>query len=216
MDLRIDAPISMRARLVHYWWRVRNKLGLVKCDIDITGQLSCVEGTYLHGLAGALQPGQRIVEIGAYLGRSTAYIASALRPGVEFYTIDLWIPNLPPESGPPPIDQDTFARFQRNISPWKDSIKVIRGRSEDVGRAWNPGAVDLCFIDGDHSYEGVRRDIVAWLPHCATGCMCFHDYTQPTCGVKRAVDELFVPAATRLRVIQSILSGRVNGSREEK
>lgn len=38
--------------------------------------------------------------------------------------------------------------------------------------------VDLLIIDADHSYEGVSRDMRAWLPHVAPGgYVFFHDYS---------------------------------------
>lgn len=47
---------------------------------------------------------------------------------------------------------------------------------------------DMVFIDGDHSYEAVKRDIELWLPRLAPGgLLCGHDITnQP---VERAVRE---------------------------
>lgn len=216
VDLKIDAPVSLRARLIHYSWRVRKKLGLV-IQNDIPGHFSAAGGTYLHGLASRLMPGQRVVEIGAFLGRSTTYIASALPVGVEFYTIDLWKPDLPAESGPPAVTEETFEQFQNNIAAWKDKVFVQRGDSKEIGRLWDKGLIDLCIIDADHSYEGVKKDIMVWLPHITPGGrMCFHDYTQPTCGVKQAVDEVLSPVGTDLLLVQTILSMRVRVARESE
>ncbi|MGD8567331.1 MAG: class I SAM-dependent methyltransferase [Gammaproteobacteria bacterium] len=54
-------------------------------------------------------------------------------------------------------------------------------------------AFDFIFIDADHSYEGVKRDIQAWwLLVKDGGYLCGHDYNHPRIGeVKRAVDEVF-------------------------
>jgi len=58
---------------------------------------------------------------------------------------------------------------------------------------------DFLVIDGDHSYEGVKRDLDAWLKHVKPGGLVFlHDYdADGTCfadverypGVKQAVEE---------------------------
>jgi predicted O-methyltransferase YrrM len=56
-------------------------------------------------------------------------------------------------------------------------INQIVGDSYDTGNAWNKGKISLAFIDGNHSLEGVQRDIDAWLPHIQeNGYMLFHDY----------------------------------------
>lgn len=77
--------------------------------------------------------------------------------------------------------------------------KQIKGDSAQVGRSWQLGAIDLLFIDGDHSYEGVSRDIAAWLPYVKPGGVAiFHDAAPPTnkdphhlhYEVQRAIDEL--------------------------
>ncbi len=36
---------------------------------------------------------------------------------------------------------------------------------------------DMVFIDGDHSYEAVKRDIELWLPKCRK-LICGHDYNE--------------------------------------
>jgi predicted O-methyltransferase YrrM len=51
---------------------------------------------------------------------------------------------------------------------------------------------DWIYIDGDHAYEGVKKDLLAALPLLAEdGVMFCDDYGNP-CGVKQAVDELVI------------------------
>jgi predicted O-methyltransferase YrrM len=51
--------------------------------------------------------------------------------------------------------------------------------------------VDFVFIDADHEYDSVVKDINAWLPKIKQGgIISGHDYFNP-CGVKKAVDEKF-------------------------
>lgn len=68
----------------------------------------------------------------------------------------------------------------------------------DSGKLWSTfeGPVHLLFIDGDHSYQGVSRDIAGWTPKVAPGgIVAFHDFkTEPKvaakhAGIKRAVLE---------------------------
>jgi hypothetical protein len=55
--------------------------------------------------------------------------------------------------------------------------------------------IDLLIVDGDHTYDGVRRDIDAWWPHVKIGGLIFfHDCKEnlnqiPT-GVKEAIDRI--------------------------
>lgn len=56
--------------------------------------------------------------------------------------------------------------------------RVIRilGKSADVGWSWVED-VNLIFVDGDHSEEGVREDINNWCRHLPRGgVIIFHDY----------------------------------------
>jgi Methyltransferase domain len=62
------------------------------------------------------------------------------------------------------------------------------------------GSLDFVFIDADHSYEGCKADIQAWLPKLKpSGFISGHDYDNtdfPCFGVKQAVDEIFGPPET--------------------
>jgi len=78
-----------------------------------------------------------------------------------------------------------------------DNVEIIRAfsnNSEIVNR-FEDGYFDLIFIDGDHSYEGVKEDLNNWWSKCNT-LFCGHDYMLTEtiwggvkCGVKQAVDE---------------------------
>lgn len=68
----------------------------------------------------------------------------------------------------------------------------------EAAKQFDDGALDLVFIDADHSYAAVRADIDAWMPKVrAGGILAGHDYNNTTKygnyfkGVDRAVEETF-------------------------
>lgn len=75
-----------------------------------------------------------------------------------------------------------------------ERAKMLWGDSVAMAKAVEPNGLDFVFIDGDHSYEGCRRDIAAWRPCLKDhGLLCGHDYESADHrleGVTRAVDEL--------------------------
>ncbi len=55
--------------------------------------------------------------------------------------------------------------------------------------------IDFVFIDGDHSYEKCKADIIAWKPKMKKGAiMAGHDYGRKCFGVTEAVAECFEKA----------------------
>jgi hypothetical protein len=75
----------------------------------------------------------------------------------------------------------------------RDRRTVLRYESQEAAKQVPDHSLDFVFIDADHSYEGCRDDITAWLPKLKPGgWLCGHDYDRPAYpleGVKRAVDE---------------------------
>ena len=73
-----------------------------------------------------------------------------------------------------------------NLAAYKKMHRaiMIHGDSKIIGIKWPELAaqhgcrpqIDLLFIDGDHSYDGVQADIFAWILHVAPGgVVAFHD-----------------------------------------
>ena len=67
-------------------------------------------------------------------------------------------------------------------------------------RMWSTEAVDkikdeidMIFIDGDHSYSGVKTDVDLYFPKLKKGgIICMHDYGWAE-GVKKVVHEDLIP-----------------------
>jgi cephalosporin hydroxylase len=72
---------------------------------------------------------------------------------------------------------------------------------ERVERLLEGKAVDFLFIDGDHSYEGVKRDYELWLPLVRSGgLVAFHDVGPEVPEVARFWGELKQTVATEERL----------------
>ncbi|MBS4059944.1 MAG: class I SAM-dependent methyltransferase [Bacteroidetes bacterium] len=153
----------------------------------------------LHGLVRALKP-RVCVEIGAAMGKSACYIGMALKENRQgkLYSID---PHEQTDWND--TDQiDTYNSFIKNIHDFNldDYVEIVRNFSNKVGPSWKL-PIDIIFIDGDHSYEGVKRDWSLFSPMVSEfGLVVFHDtlwdirpdprYARADMGVPRFVEEL--------------------------
>jgi predicted O-methyltransferase YrrM len=77
----------------------------------------------------------------------------------------------------------------------------------------NGRAIDFLFIDGDHTYDGVRRDFEMYAPLVRRGCpIAFHDVLphaqQPDCEVDRFWNEI----KSRYRSVEFV--DRVDGAEQ--
>jgi len=122
---------------------------------------------------------RRVVELGVYEGSSALVLLRAMDPESELvlvdpYTADTRWAALPQGAwANATATRLAIGRARRTGGP---SVSWILQRSQDAGRAWTGGPVDLVFIDGDHSYEGCREDWATWRDHVAQGgWAAFHD-----------------------------------------
>jgi len=149
----------------------------------IPGHLSTKEMHHLEHHAKENKNGV-IVEIGSFKGRSSAIIASCIE-NAEFYAIDTWM-----NDGMYEGQSNVFFEFKKNVAPWKEKIIPLRMRSEDAAYFWHK-SIDMLFIDGDHTYPGVLKDLQNWYKFLKPGGdLLMHDFTYHR-GVQAAADEFF-------------------------
>lgn len=79
-----------------------------------------------------------------------------------------------------------------------DNVTFIKGNFDDVVKTWDK-KIDILHIDGDHSYEAVKKDYENWIPHLKeNGIVLFHDSCVDVLGgrqfgVKRFFEEIDLP-----------------------
>ena len=160
---------------------------------DVRGKLTHADHLKLYEAAYYAQG--PILEIGRDAGRSTIVLAMGARDaghGYPVYSIE--------------FNPLKLRRAHENLSQFEvlDHVTLVEGDSAtQVGRL--PLPFDTVFVDGDHTYDGVIRDIRALIGRItAGGVLMFHDYYHPrnngdTVGVRRAVDELAPEARLEFR-----------------
>jgi len=84
-------------------------------------------------------------------------------------------------------------RFDENIKSFGERVITLQMKSEDAAELFSDYEFDFIFIDANHGYEFVKRDIEVWWPKLkVNGLFCGDDYTnKPSYGVIEAVDEKF-------------------------
>ena len=129
-----------------------------------------------------------VLEIGSYVGASACCFGAAMKASGfgKVYCIDTWN-----NEGMAEGLRDTWQEFKINTVNCRDYIVPVRGFSTEVVEdvASHTGSLDLLFIDGDHSYEGVKADWDAYNRFLKPGAIVvFHDCGWAE-GVKRVIQE---------------------------
>lgn len=151
------------------------------------GMVSVPEAELLRRCAMGVRSGC-VVEVGSYRGRSAIALASGLTPAVPLYAVE-------PHATFVGVSGFIFGRedaaaFYRNMlrSGAYRRVRLVALSSEVVTPGWDV-PVELLWLDGDHSYEGVRRDFMAWRPHLTRSATVLFDDCHLS-DIVRFTDEL--------------------------
>lgn len=146
-----------------------------------------------------------VIEVGVWHGKNALHLLHG-NESVHLTMIDTWEP---PEkdssyykSGSKIAVKSRKEFEQAYISAtnvmrrFPERTRILAMTSQEACDLIPDNSVDLVFIDADHSYESVMKDISCWLPKVKPGgYLCGHDYGHPYQGnVKQAVDRYFGPS----------------------
>jgi len=150
---------------------------------EIKGWMTLAELQWLYHRAKRYKS---VAEIGCWKGRSTHALASGC-PGTVF-AIDHF-QGSPSERESTHATEDIRAEFERNMGSFGNVI--LRPVACEAATDNIPDkSVDMVFIDGDHSFNGVVSAIKAWAPKVRR-VLCGHDRDQE--GVPFALQALKIP-----------------------
>lgn len=146
----------------------------------------------------------KVAELGVFIGQVSFKLVQS-RPNLMLWMVDKW-PSIDETSDEYKATKDFHSHMSKETQDkyMRQAQKAIRGFEDRaiILRKWTHEAVDnfedesldLVFIDADHSYAGVKRDIKDWWPKVKKGgWLCGHDYANNSgpweFGVTQAVDE---------------------------
>lgn len=181
------------------------------------GYLFTEEIDALQTLVNMLPPVPHVIQIGAGAGTSSLAMLEA-RADLTLLTVDITLHDSP------------FGCLSAEKQVVSDAgmaarLSQIHADSKIVGVHWSGVKSDMVFIDGDHSYEGCKGDISAWLPHVKPGgIMAVHDYNKADAfenvtgkaphpkvwdGVDLAVNELLIGTHEQVLQVRSLIAFRI-------
>lgn len=135
-----------------------------------------------------------ICEIGVFKGEFSKFIKDTLNP-LELHLIDIFEGKAASgdKDGNNIVWTDLNDEYNKLSQYYSNDSKVTvhKGTSYDILNTFNDNYFDLIYIDGDHSYEGVKLDLsLSLLKIKKGGMICGHDYTNDMFpGVVAAVNE---------------------------
>ncbi|MEX0729481.1 MAG: class I SAM-dependent methyltransferase [Aquisalimonadaceae bacterium] len=165
---------------------------------SIPGMTSVQSGQYLFALCYFQREEGDVVEIGSWQGRSTSFLAKATKASGNgtLFSVDHFRGNKDKEAQyvfKKNDLSDLKERFCTNMKQCEvdDVIHVLDMPSDDAATHIEDESVRFLFIDGDHSFAGVKRDVELFMPKlCKGAIIAFDDYNAEFPGVVEVVDEL--------------------------
>ncbi len=134
----------------------------------------------------------KIVEIGAWLGKSSFYLVENHSPRGIIYIIDTWKGSKNElETNHKKVKQvNIYERFLKNMAIHDGKFIPIQNTSVNAAKLFDDNSIDFVYIDAEHTYDAVKQDIKNWMPKLTEfGIIAGHDYHQSWTEVIKAVNE---------------------------
>lgn len=146
-----------------------------------------------------------VAEIGVAEGRLSREIINWPNRRFKLYLVDRWrsVPTQKGDGGNPQSWHDKNLQDVTKLQEeFPGDVVILRGDSVAQATHVLPGSLALAYLDGDHSYDGVLRDLRAWHPKVAKGgFIALHDYENRNYGVKGAVQTFCLEKQIKINLI---------------
>jgi predicted O-methyltransferase YrrM len=164
----------------------------MKINKNIVGRV-CHNKTIILNVICKLFDIKNYLEIGVHNGGSMSYVVSENK-SKKCIGIDLFEDCTGHYVKDSITKQKSFDNINRNNI--NSTIKLIKGNSTSnktinkLKEEFKENEIDLLFIDGDHSYIGVKNDFLNYHPFVKTnGLIVFDDYSEKWPTIMKFVDE---------------------------
>jgi hypothetical protein len=151
---------------------------------QIEGWFSTADKDFVTDILKNIRNGT-VVEIGLFYGRSSAVMMPlALNNGNQYYAIDNFFGGIDPNTEASKVQringEKVKAKFISNMKALginRSDYALYKSNSVEASIYLPDESVDFCFIDGDHAYESVKKDIeVWWKKNKKNGILAGHDF----------------------------------------
>ena len=170
---------------------------LGEMSLTIPGMITPEAGKFLYSLCYMQDLEGDVVEVGSWQGRSSTFLARAVKESRngKFYAIDHFGGNVGKEefyaiNGSMDSLKDNF---NWNLSKFGllDTVNLLDMVNTEACEKIKGRKVRFLFIDGDHTKDGVKKDIELFFPRLEKGSrVVFDDYFDGYLGLIEAVDEI--------------------------
>lgn len=135
---------------------------------------------------------QSVIEIGSFLGASTAFFAENVKHVFAIDPFVVWEDFVKDGQPRGDLKENFFDEFWRNMELLDLTTKVTPYimTSREAAADMPSLRADLIYIDAGHDYDSVLSDILTWLPR-ANKIICGDDFDDHWPGVKEAVVSQF-------------------------
>jgi predicted O-methyltransferase YrrM len=166
------------------------------------------EGVFLFLLVATQRIEGDVVEIGSWQGKSSSFIARAMEVSQNgtFWAVDHFQGNLESRDAYV-VNRKDLGDLQSNFERNMESLNLssfVEQLNMDVSIAASKlshSKIRFLFVDGDHSYQGVKRDFNLFKNQLTSGAfVVFDDFSLARAGLVQAVNEIVSEMKPRIRI----------------
>tara|TARA_R110000824_G_scaffold64926_1_gene169452 strand:+ start:6980 stop:7927 length:948 start_codon:yes stop_codon:yes gene_type:complete len=160
---------------------VPNSEGGFDIETDVAEDVTATILPYLIQLFA--KPNMVVAEVGVWEGHSLKlYIEVIKQLNAHVYLIDWWKGSKTVVEGQEmAYKEDIYEEAYQKVlaiidrHDAHDYVTVLKGDTVEMSKQIPNKHLDLCFVDADHTYEGCKRDIQAYLPKMKKGAIMSGD-----------------------------------------